>query len=198
MKQIKKVLFGVAPLLILSVPMALAQNNSVYTGRTINIQPLVPAAQTTIPTNTPARAINASQTLTTTYDAQLQFKVNELEARIAQLEQLNADAQNRIAALESSHNAMATQLNNLQNSGGSTSTGQTPGSSYLQVGAFSRLDLAGQLVFKLQQLGYQVYDSNSNGVTKLFIGPYDNSRIPEEQYRLSLQNIVDSFPVAVP
>ena len=197
MKQLSKVLLGL--LLVSSLAMGFSQD---YTGRTINIQPLLPNGNGQ--TNT-TRAINASQTFgQQTIDTQYQFKINELEARIVQLEQLNADAQNRIAALETANNSLANQLASVQNSinsGTSTTTTTTQtssGASYLQVGAFSRMDLAQQLVYRLQQLGYQVYDSSSNGVLKLFVGPYDNSRLAEEQYKLSLQNITDSFPIAVP
>lgn len=196
MKQVNNVLLGLV--LIFGLAISFSQN---YDGRTINIQPLVP--NTNVQTGNTNRAINASQTLTygQTIDTQYQFKINELEARIIQLEQLNADAQNRIAALESSHNSLANQIASVQNgsnNGSTTTTQTTSGNSYLQVGAFSRFDLAQQLVYKLQQLGYQVYDSSSNGVMKLFVGPFDNSRLAEEQYRLSLQNITDSFPIAVP
>lgn len=211
MRHLRKLLLGLA--LLLCVSFSFGQD---YSGRTINIQPLIP--YTGLQTGDAARAINASQTVTygqaqngiQSIDVQYQFKVSELEARIVQLEQLNADAQNRIAALEAAHNSLVSQVANLSQSGTTTnpppvtnptqptSSSSSSGNSYLQVGAFTRLDLAGQLVFKLQQLGYTVYDSSSNGVTKLFVGPFANAFIPEEQYRLSLQNIRDSFPVAAP
>lgn len=212
MKQVKRIVLGMALLLCVSV--SFAQDYSDYSGRTINIQPLIP--YTGLQTDDTARAINASQTVpynqaynTNTAQGiavqQYDFKIRELEARIAQLENLNSDAQNRIAALETSQNALANQVAALSQGSNSNTTPNIPnttpitsGSSYLQVGAFSRLDLAGQLVYKLQQLGYQVYDSSSNGVTKLFVGPFANSTIPSEQYKLSLQNINDSFPIAVP
>ena len=201
--------------LLFCVSVSFAQDYSDYSGRTINIQPLVP--YTGLPTDNSARAINASQTtpIQQNYTQQgiavnnavnYDFQIQQLDARIRQLELLNTDAQNRIAALENSHNSLANQVANL--SQGNTSTVNAPtqptqpvnsGSSYLQVGAFSRIDLAGQLVYKLQQLGYQVFDSTSpTGVTKLFVGPFANQLLPEEQYKLSLQNIRDSFPIAVP
>jgi len=214
MKHVTKLVLGLA--LLLAVSISFAQDYSAYNGRTINIQPLIP--YTGLQTDDTNRTINASQT--STYDlnygqnaaqsisVQYQYKISELEARIAQLEQTNIDSQNRIASLETASNSLANQIAALSQNTvttpptnttiPSTSTPPSSGSSYLQVGAFSRMDLAGQLVYKLQQLGYQVYDSSSNGVTKLFVGPYTNSNLPSEQYKLSLQNIRDSFPIAAP
>ncbi|MEZ4632797.1 MAG: SPOR domain-containing protein [Deinococcales bacterium] len=153
------------------------------------------AGYTGATTSTPT--ISASPDLANSL-AQFQYMLSLLEQRIASLESQNGQLQQRLTQLE-------TKVNSGGSTGGTSTGGSTGGTNtggslspnvsyYLQVGAFGRSDLASQQKLRLQQFGYNVYESYDGRFTRLYVGPYPGSQVASIQSQLLSQGY-SSFPV---
>jgi len=79
-----------------------------------------------------------------------------------------------------------------------TTAASTTGSSqdliYLQVGAYNNPATAAAARRKVETLGYNIYESSSGQIIRLFLGPFRSSDIPTMRAWLAQQGI-DSFPI---
>ena len=72
--------------------------------------------------------------------------------------------------------------------------GVTAGERYLQVGAFATEGSAEPLRAQLEALGLDVSSEDTNGLVRLFVGPFGDAQLSQAQTQLNAQGI-DSFVV---
>lgn len=75
-----------------------------------------------------------------------------------------------------------------------STTGSSQDLIYLQVGAYNNPATAATARRKVETLGYNIYESSSGQIIRLFLGPFHSSDIPTMRAWLAQQGI-DSFPI---